>query len=133
MFHFAFAQVVQVLAPLAILLQIVSNTFREQNVPGIAAVHHPLRNVDSRACDVRSLAYVHKAAYGSAVDSHAHLQIRMTLEGLGDLQRTDHRRIRRCRKTSAMPSPVGSVVSLPAASAVRNESVARTRLLSVCK
>jgi hypothetical protein len=34
------------------LREIVGHAFRHQNVSGIAATHHPLRNINSRASDV---------------------------------------------------------------------------------
>ena len=96
--HFAVAQVVQVFAPLAILLQIVGDTFREQNVAGVATVHDSLRHVDAGAGDIRPLADIDDTTHRSAVDSHPHLQIRMILEGFTNLQRTDDGRIRRAGK-----------------------------------
>jgi hypothetical protein len=61
-FHFAFAQIVQMGTPLAILFQIVRHMLGEQNVPGIPAIHHSLRQVDSRSRHIGAI----KAVYGRA-------------------------------------------------------------------
>jgi hypothetical protein len=41
--------------------------FRKQNVPGIAAIHYALRDVDAGASDIRALVDVDHAAYRTAV------------------------------------------------------------------
>jgi len=47
-----FAKFMQLRAPLRILLEIVRDPFRQQNVSAITAIHHPLRNVDPGAGNV---------------------------------------------------------------------------------
>src|SRR4030095_13535641 len=42
-----FAQFMQVWAPAFVVFQILRHMFAQENVTGIAAIHHPLRNVDS--------------------------------------------------------------------------------------
>ena len=44
-FHFAFTEIVQKQLPMPMLLQIFGDMFGKQNVPGIAAIHHPLRHM----------------------------------------------------------------------------------------
>ena len=44
--HFALAQIVQARLPMPVLGQIFCDVRRQKNVPGIAAVQHPLRNID---------------------------------------------------------------------------------------
>ena len=46
-FHFALAQIVQVRLPMPVLGQIVGHMPGQKNMPGIAAIHHPLRDIDS--------------------------------------------------------------------------------------
>ena len=50
--HFALAQIVQIRSPMLILREVVGHMFREQNVSGVAAIHHTLSNVDSCSGDV---------------------------------------------------------------------------------
>ena len=45
-FHFAVAQLVQVGLPAAILGEVVGDAFRDQDVAGVAAIHHALGDVD---------------------------------------------------------------------------------------
>src|SRR6266480_6622707 len=75
--HFALAKIVQIRSPLAILLQIIGDVLGEQNVSGIAAIHHPLGNVDSGARNVRSLGHIRDFAYRAAMNSHPHFQFWM--------------------------------------------------------
>ena len=46
--HLALAQIVQVRLPVAVLGQIFRHMRRQKNMPGIAAIQHPLGNVDSQ-------------------------------------------------------------------------------------
>src|SRR2546428_6149114 len=50
---FAFAEIMQVRPPMAVLLQIFRDAFGEKNVSRTPAIHHQLRNVHAGACDVR--------------------------------------------------------------------------------
>ena len=42
MFHFAFAQVMEIGAPARILFEIICHMLGKKNVSGVAAIHHPL-------------------------------------------------------------------------------------------
>ena len=56
MFHLAFAQDhADAVAHRRILFQIIRHMLRDQDVPRIAAIHHPLRDVDAGAGNVRLL------------------------------------------------------------------------------
>ncbi len=98
MLHFAFAQLVQMGAPLAILFKVVSHMLGQKNVSRVPAIHDPLRQVDTGPRNVRPIVHVGNAAYWTAVDSHAHLQFRMAPERITSLHRARNRGIRRCRK-----------------------------------
>ena len=52
MFHFHIAQFVDVRLPSPLLCQIVGDALTHKNVTGIAAIHHPLRDVDAYAGDI---------------------------------------------------------------------------------
>jgi hypothetical protein len=89
--HFTLAEIAQARCPLPILRKIVGNTLREEDVPGIAAIHHPLRDVDSSAGDVATTAHVSHLAYRPAMNPHPHRNLRMRLERLGNLERAARR------------------------------------------
>ena len=63
-------------------------------MPGVAAIHHPLRHVDSSAGEIGPFVYIHDPADRPAVDSHPKLQARMFLERAADLHRALRRRFR---------------------------------------
>jgi hypothetical protein len=43
--YFVFAELVQIRFPARIMFQVIGYVFREQNVTGITAIHHPLGDV----------------------------------------------------------------------------------------
>ena len=45
--HLALAQIMQVILPVPVLDQIIGYTPGQKNVPGIAAIQHPLCDIDS--------------------------------------------------------------------------------------
>src|SRR5439155_52057 len=53
-FHLSFAEVMEVRAPVRIMLEILGDAFGNQNMPRITAIHHSLRHVNPGASDVRS-------------------------------------------------------------------------------
>ena len=52
MFYFADSQIVEERPPPPVLLEVVRDTFRQQNVTRIAAIHHALGDVNARSGDV---------------------------------------------------------------------------------
>jgi hypothetical protein len=52
-FHFASAEIVQIRTPLRVLFEVIGHMFREQNMTGIATIHHTLRDVDASARYIR--------------------------------------------------------------------------------
>src|SRR4030095_4143257 len=70
----------QVRLPVRVFLEIVSDMLREQNVSGIATVHHPLCDIDSGASHVRFSGCVDDSADRSTVDAHSQLQFRILLQ-----------------------------------------------------
>ena len=123
MFHFHVAQFIEVRLPSTLLRQIVGDTFTHENVAGVAAIHHSLRDVDAYACDVFAPVCILRMIQGP-------LCIPILTGRLGSARKA--RLISKAHstgsstepvKTSAMPSPVGKTVSSPAASAPRATSV----------
>ena len=93
-FHFHFAQIVQLRLPLAVLLEILGDALRQQNVSGVAAIHHALRDVDPDAGGVGPPVHVDHRAHRPAVHAHAHLQFGMCLQSAMNFQRAFHRLLR---------------------------------------
>jgi hypothetical protein len=89
--HFALAQVVQVRPPVAIFGQILGHVLRQKNVPGITAIHHSLRYIDSRSGDVCPVIDISSSTDGPAMNAHPDLDLRMISQGSANLQRTSHR------------------------------------------
>src|SRR5438270_8365865 len=52
MFYFADSQIVQQRPPPTVLFEIVRDAFGQQNVAGIATIHHALGHVNARASNV---------------------------------------------------------------------------------
>ena len=77
--QFDFTKVVQQRLPNPILGEIVRDAFRDQNMTGIAAIHHALRNIDSDTGDVRLVVYIFQLIDWSAVHTHAQANMRMAL------------------------------------------------------
>ena len=94
MFHFAFAEIMQKRTPLRVVLQVVGDTPGEKNVSGIAAIHHPLRDVDAGAGNVGLFVQVGDFIDRAAVNSHSHVKFGMIFQCLADFQRAQHRRFR---------------------------------------
>ena len=65
--------------PLRVLFQIIGHMLGEQNVSGVAAIHHALRDVDARAGDVGLFVQIGDFIDRAAVNSHPDLKFRMTL------------------------------------------------------
>ena len=87
----AFTQVAQTRRPLPGMHQIIRHVLGEKNVPGVAAIHHPLRHVDAGPGDVGASAHVGHLAHRSAVNAHAHRKFRMLLKRFGNLERAPGR------------------------------------------
>ena len=103
MLHFAFAQIVQTRPPSAVLSQIFRHMFGEEDVPGITAIHHPLRHVDPGAGDVAALVHIDHFVDRAAVNAHPHRNFRMLPQRLGDLQRALRRLFRAVTKDQRHP------------------------------
>src|SRR6266851_9224997 len=97
-FYFAFAERVQTWPPPRVLFQIIGDTFGKKNVSGVAAIHHPLRDVDSRPGDVRLFVEVGDFVDRPAMNPHSDSKLRMTLQCLADFQRAYNWRFRTVAK-----------------------------------
>ena len=98
MFHFAFAEIVELRLPPRILFQIFGDMLGEQNVAGITAVHHPLGYVDSGTGDVGLLIQIGYFVNGAAVNPHADTKLRIVFQRSGNLYGTQDWRFRTIAK-----------------------------------
>ena len=80
MLYLAFAQIVKLRRPLAVLHQVVSDSSRKKNMAGIPAIHYPLRHVDSNACDIRSSADISDFTDRPAMNAHPDKNTRTLLQ-----------------------------------------------------
>ena len=92
MFHFTFAEIVQVRPPLPILLQIFRDMPGEKNVARITAIHDPLGDVDAGAGNVGLFVQIRDFIDRPAVNSHADMKFGMLLELLANFHRAADRR-----------------------------------------
>ena len=99
----ALTEVAQPRRPLPGMDQIIRHVLGEKDVPGIAAIHHPLRHVDARPGEVGAPAHVGHLAHRSAVNAHAHRKFRVLLERLGNLERAPGRFLRAVAKDQRHP------------------------------
>ncbi len=90
-FHSEVAQLVQIRLPAAVLREIIGHAFGEEDVPGIAAVHHLLRDVDPGPGDVLALVHIGHVMHRSAVNANPQRQARFCAQSLADLERAIHR------------------------------------------
>ena len=82
-----------------VLFQIFGHMFGKQDVPGIAAIHHPLRHVDSGAGDVGALDSHRSTSFTGPLWIPMRSWNRgMTSERLRDLDRASRRRLRAVAK-----------------------------------
>ena len=91
-FHFARTEVVQERSPLLVFFEVFSHMLGEQNVPGVAAIHHPLGHIDSSAGEIGPSVYIDHAAHWPTVDSHPKLQAGVSLERAANFHRAVRRR-----------------------------------------
>ena len=69
----------EMIFPVAELFQVFGDMFGKQDVLGIAAIHHPLGDVDAGAGDVRPSTDIDHPADRAAMYAHAQLQLGMPL------------------------------------------------------
>src|SRR5205085_9287517 len=86
-FHLKRADVVEERSPALVILEVLSHMMREQDVPGVAAIHYPLRHVDAGAGHISAFVHVHDTTNRPAVDPRPNLQARIALERAADLRR----------------------------------------------
>ena len=77
MFRFVCAEIVQKRSPLLVFFEIFGDMLGKEDVPCVAAIHHPFAYVDSSAREIGPFIYIDYPANWPAVDSHPNLQARI--------------------------------------------------------
>src|SRR5882672_11708202 len=72
-------------------------------LPGIAAIQHALRDIDSSSRDVRFVVNVRNAIDRAAVNAHPQLNVRMISQCLTNLQSASHWLFRVAKKKERHP------------------------------
>ena len=111
MLDLGFSQIMQGRLPYAHLIKHIGHGFRNQDMAGIAAVHHPLRDVDAAAGHVECGIDVFHSIHRAGMNSHAQVKLWPSPQGAVKLQSAAHRGFHIAKKTSAIPSPVGRGMS----------------------
>src|SRR6266550_4989239 len=101
--HVTLAQIVQVRLPVPVLGQIFRHMPGQKNMPGIAAIQYPLRDVYSRSCKVRFVVHICDSVDWPTVNSHPYLNVRMVLQRSANLESTSHRFFRAMEKKQRHP------------------------------
>src|SRR5207247_1704480 len=85
--HFHLAEIMQMWSPTPILLKVLRHTLREQDVPAVATIHDPLRNVNADSRSVSAIIQVRDCTHWTAMHAHAHGQLGKPLQLPADFQR----------------------------------------------
>src|SRR5438034_3500750 len=101
--HFPLAQITQVQLPMPVLGQVFRHMTGHKNMPGIAAIEHPLGDIYSRSCKVCFIVYIGNSVNWATVNSHPYLNVRMILQGPANLESTSHRFFRAAKKEERHP------------------------------
>jgi hypothetical protein len=88
---------------MSVLAQVLRHVRGEKNMPGIAAIHHSLRNIDSRTGYVRFLVYIRDSVDRTAVNSHPQQDLRLLLQGSANLESTSSRFFRTVEESERHP------------------------------
>jgi hypothetical protein len=91
---FAFTEIMEGRLPMPVLAQVLRDMRGQKNMTSIAAIHHALRNIDSRAGYVRFLINIRDSVDRTAVNSHPNLDLRMISQCSANLERTANRFLR---------------------------------------
>jgi hypothetical protein len=96
--HFALTDIVQVWLPVPIVNQILRYMRGQKDVPGIAAIQHPLGHINSGAGYVGFVVDIGDPIHRAAVNSHPYLKLRMNLQCFANVQSASHRLFRAAKK-----------------------------------
>ena len=77
--------------------------FGDEDVAGIATIHHPLRHVDPRPGDILALVHIDHFIDGTAVNAHSQGDRRMFFQGSRNFQSALRRCFRICAENKRHP------------------------------
>ena len=97
-FHLTLAQLVQIGLPNPIILQVLRNVARKQDVSRISTIHHPLCDVDAGSGNIRLIIHVSDSADRTAMQPHADAAERISPKPFCQFHRTLSRSFRGCKK-----------------------------------
>src|SRR5205823_13240800 len=98
---------------------------RQENVSGITAIKHSLRDIDSRSYKVRFIINVGDSIDRATVNSHSQPNMRMVSQGSAYFQRASHRLLRTAEKKECHPVSHRHSIELEIGRASCRESVWR--------
>jgi hypothetical protein len=75
----------------------------QKDMPGIAAIQHPLGQINSRASYVRFVVDIGDPINRAAVNPHPYLKLRMTVQCSANFQSAPHRLFRAAKKKQRHP------------------------------
>ena len=101
--HLTLAQIVQVRLPVPVFSQIFRHVPGQKNMPGIAAIQHPLRHIDSSPSKVCFVVHIGDPIDRATVNAHPHLNMLMILQGPANLESTSHRFFRAMEEQERHP------------------------------
>src|SRR5207248_9608348 len=70
MFHLALSQIMEAGLPVIVLLEIFGDVFRNKDMPGVAAIHDALGQVNARTGNVGALIHIGDFIHRPAVNAH---------------------------------------------------------------
>src|SRR5260370_23810667 len=103
MFDLGDANFDDMFCPFAVLHKQFCSRAGQENVPAIAAIHDPLREIDAATGNIVIPLDVFYAIHRSAMHAHSELDLRPFLKGFGDLYRTTDGRFgtpKKCKRHS---------------------------------
>src|SRR6187549_854381 len=87
---------------------------RQKDVPGITAIKHSLRDIDSRSCKVRFIINVSDSIDRATVNPHSQPNLRMILQRPANLERTPRRFFWTVKKKQRHPVSCWHTIELAA-------------------
>ena len=80
MFYFARSELMEQWSPFLKLGQIFGRVLGEQNVTGVAAIHHPLCQIQTGTCQIGASSHIDNSTDRTAMDAHAQPQPRIIFD-----------------------------------------------------
>src|SRR5262249_11429944 len=98
-----FSDVVQMRAPVRIVLQVFREMFGQENMTSIATRHNPFRNVNSCAGEIGLIVHICEWINWAAMNTYPQLELWTALQFLADFQRALDRGFRIIREDEHHP------------------------------